>query len=510
MIKAHPLKSIMCMLVFVLLLNQVCLCWSCSTIAAGRLATTDGSVIVTHSNDGNGDVAGNIHVVYETVNEPNTTRSVSAGEIPQVPITYQYLTEGYAISNIHQVVLGESTCTAIYQGNASLAMLNIVDLGQLALERAATAREAVEVMGNLAYEYGYYDAGESLFVGDPTELWVFHILPDETGKKAIWAAQRIPDDHVSTVMNAFIIRDVELESVDFMYSENIKQYAAPGSSAIDFTAIFSGPNEVKCKYSSGRRMWVVYDSVAPSLGVSPYYADLVESQPYPVSTKPDSLVDVSKITSLMRVYYRGTQFDMSVLPELSGGAFLTPSRWVTDATVNSETVCWERPIATFRSIVSFVGQMRNMKSNGVIWFAPHSSLTSQYAPFLTNMNELPVGYTDNRLDTLGRNESAYWAFKYLHNVMQIRSYDILIDIETLQRETEASNMAVLETVDCLDHAEEAQEVLIRNAQNLVSRFWTFSDTMVMKYSDGYCNFDCSPDQPYELGYRQEWLHKILS
>jgi dipeptidase len=502
--------SLLWMLVVIaLMLLHLNLCHCCSTIAAGPLATVDGSVIVSHSNDGNGDVAGNIHVVLETHNSDNATRAVSGGNIPQVPVTYQYFTEGYAISNIHQVVLGESTCSGIYQGNQSLAMLNIVDLGQLAMERASTAREAIEVMGNLSTEYGYYDAGESLFVGDQSELWVFHILPDETGSHAIWAAQRIPDDHVSTVMNSFIIRDIDLtDRENFLFSENIKQYTT--STVIDFTAKFSGPNEVKCKYSSGRRIWAVFDAVAPSMGLSPFYVDLVASKPYPVSAKPDYLVDVPKVTAMMRIYYRGTPFDMSLFPKLSGGAFLTPSRWTTDADVNSEPVCWERPIATFKSIVSFVGQMRSMKSNGVIWFAPHSSLTSQYVPFLTTMNVLPVGYTSNSLQELGRNESAYWAFKYLHNVMQIRSYDILLDIEVLQKETEETNRAILEKVDCLDDGDDAQAVLNDNAKSLVSKFWTFSDTMIMKYSDGYCNFDCSPDQPYHLGYRQEWLHQVLT
>jgi dipeptidase len=126
------------------------------------------------------------------------------------------------------------------------------------------------------------------------------------------------------------------------------------------------------------------------------------------------------------------------------------------------------------------------------------------------MNVLPVGYTSNSLQELGRNESAYWAFKYLHNVMQIRSYDILLDIEVLQKETEETNRAILEKVDCLDDGDDAQAVLNDNAKSLVSKFWTFSDTMIMKYSDGYCNFDCSPDQPYHLGYRHEWLHQVLT
>jgi dipeptidase len=128
------------------------------------------------------------------------------------------------------------------------------------------------------------------------------------------------------------------------------------------------------------------------------------------------------------------------------------------------------------------------------------------------MDVLPEGYTSNSLSVLGRNESAYWAFKYLHNVMQIRSFDILIDIEALQKETEDINLALVDRIDSNDDAVavDVQMELNKNAQDLVSKFWTFSDTMVMKYSDGYCNFDCSADQPRHLGYRQEWLHKILS
>ena len=509
------MSSSLYLFTLIVVVFQFYLCWSCSTIAAGRRATIDGSVIVSHSNDGDGDVAGNIHVIPGASYELGTTRAVSGGTIPQALITYQYFTEGYAISNIHQVVLGESTCSAIFEGNRTSAILNIVDLGQLALERATTAKEAIQVMGDLATTYGYYDAGESLFVGDTLELWVFHILPDGTGKKAIWAAQKIPEDHVSTVMNAFIIRDIDLQDpFNFMWSDNIQEFTSP-SSMIDFTATFSGPNEVKCKYSSGRRMWAVYDTVSPSLNVSPFYENLVESKPYPVSAQPDKLVDVSQVTALMRSYYRGTPFDMSILPELSGGAFLTPSRWVTDATVNAETVCWERPIATFRSIVSFVGQMRDTLEAGVIWFAPHSTLTSQYTPFVTTMKVLPVGYTTNSNSVLGRNESAFWAFKYLHNVMQIRSFDILIDIEGLQKETELQNVFLMKKIDMLmspdaDNTAVIQEELNVHAQALVSTFWTFSDTMIMKYSDGYCNFDCSPDQPRHLGYRQEWLNKIWS
>ena len=167
-------------------------CWGCSTLLAGREATEDGSTLLSHTNDGDGDVAGNIRVVPASSSPPHP-RGVSRGSIPNKNYTFQvrkvgkhtlpscfpnhcslrspyplpalsapllqYFTEGYAIINELQVALGESTCSALYSGTAS-QQLNIVDLGQLCLERAKTARECISVMGDLSFTYGYYDAGE--------------------------------------------------------------------------------------------------------------------------------------------------------------------------------------------------------------------------------------------------------------------------------------------------------------------------------------------------------------
>ena len=59
--------------------------------------------------------------------------------------------------------------------------MDIVQLGQLALERANSSRMAVEVMGELSETWGYSDAAESLLVIDPKEAFIFQIMPDDTG-----------------------------------------------------------------------------------------------------------------------------------------------------------------------------------------------------------------------------------------------------------------------------------------------------------------------------------------
>ena len=116
--------------------------------------------------------------------------------------------EGYAVANGFNVGLCESTCAAIFDaatGWGGLGNLTIVDLGQIALERSSTAYDAVQTMGDLARKHGYRDAGESLLVVDPEDAFIFHVLPDPTNTSAIWVAQRVGDDEVAVVANAFTI-----------------------------------------------------------------------------------------------------------------------------------------------------------------------------------------------------------------------------------------------------------------------------------------------------------------
>lgn len=79
------------------------------------------------------------------------------------------------------------------------------------LARLYRARCAVETMGQLAEQYGFYQdegtpTGEAIVAGDTKEVWVFHVLPDPTGKSAVWAAAKVEDGHVVVVSNMFVIR----------------------------------------------------------------------------------------------------------------------------------------------------------------------------------------------------------------------------------------------------------------------------------------------------------------
>lgn len=171
--------------------------------------------------------------------------------------TYARTEATYGIANEFQVGIGESTCSGIFSalpiGYGGKALLSIDELSRISLERCNTSRCAVQLMGDLATEYGFYGVSvgievgaESLIVNDPEEVFVFHILPDDTGTSAVWIAQRVPDNHVAVVANMFVVRLVNLsDTFNFLGSENMFEIAKKhglwneSMGLLDFTATFS-------------------------------------------------------------------------------------------------------------------------------------------------------------------------------------------------------------------------------------------------------------------------------
>ena len=173
---------------------------ACTSLIAGKNATTDGSVMITYAADS--------HVRFGFLenqpaadHKPSEMRQIiewtsnkPLGQIPEVAHTYG------TIGNIneHGVAISEST----WGGRPELKEPNgILDYGSLifiALQRAKTAREAIKIMTDLVNEYGYYSTGESFSIADENEAWIMEMIgkgKDEKG--AVWVAMRVPDDCIS-------------------------------------------------------------------------------------------------------------------------------------------------------------------------------------------------------------------------------------------------------------------------------------------------------------------------
>eukprot|EP01047_Picozoa_sp_COSAG01_P069755 COSAG01_NODE_10404_length_2175_cov_2.057322_1_plen_644_part_00 len=477
---------------------------ACSTIAAGRLATADGSTLATHSNDGGGATDGRLvrvpardhpagsvrPIYYATENYPRYVGpslgpmymstwaggaagfndSVPIGTIPEVAHTYAYFTATYGLMNEHQVGFGESTCACLFGAKpvnkGGHALLSIDTLTQIALERAKTAREAIATMGELAVKHGFYGegfegSGESLMVIDPKEAWVFHVSPDGRtdpgsgqpigGDSAIWVAQKVPDDSVAVVDDMYVIREVNLSDTEnFMGSASVHAVAKEqglwnhSAGLLDFAGVYSH-GEYGHKYYSGRRMWGSFRRLVPEVRLSPTYGNLKTDQPhpYPFALAPARKLNVSDVMATMRDHYEGTPFSSAV--GLAAGAFGNPNRYGGGVWPNGSAVAgnWERTISIHRSTYTTVAQARAWLPDavgGTLWFGPHAAHATCYVPLPAGMPTLPHRYTVGAQQR--KDSSALWAFRYTENLAQMRYGPMMADIAAAQRKLERQGLAV--------------------------------------------------------------------
>ena len=78
--------------------------------------------------------------------------------------------------NEHQLIITETT----FGGRSELVdTTGIMDYGSLiyiTLQRAKTAREAINVIADLMATYGYASGGETFSIADKDEVWVMEII----------------------------------------------------------------------------------------------------------------------------------------------------------------------------------------------------------------------------------------------------------------------------------------------------------------------------------------------
>lgn len=229
------------------------------------------------------------------------------GQIPQIAETFAYWDMDYGVQNEKGLSIGESTCTAKTVGWPATPdkpygynRAGIEDLSKLALERCASARCAVKLMGSIAVEQGFYsadsgepgnpgysDSGEALVVVDSEELWIFNVMTGAYNASAIWAAERVPPGNVVAVGNSFTIRKMNLTDPEhFLYSPGVTklseemgwwspQHDPPGVfdffGAYGYTPEGGDPAVTEVlkdtlAFYSGRRMWRIYSLLSPDQG----------------------------------------------------------------------------------------------------------------------------------------------------------------------------------------------------------------------------------------------------
>ncbi|MDY6294241.1 MAG: C69 family dipeptidase [Bacteroidales bacterium] len=434
---------------------------SCTSIMVGKRASTDGSVMTSHTCDSwyrtwmtmtaARDFAHDtITAIYSgrmhTQSASDSTKLYVKGTIPQVRHTYRYLDTAYPCMNEKQLAMGETTIGGRDTLQNKKGLFLIEELQRIALERCTTAREAIALMGSLAEKYGYGDSGECLTVADPSEVWIFEIFgagPKKVG--AVWAAQRIPDDEIAVSANISRISRIDLSDRDhFMASSNVFDLARQlklwdGKKDFSFWRVYSGGNYMKETKNYSVREFYIMNALAPSKHLS----DTVEC--LPLSVKPDSLVSPEQVMKLLGSYYEGSEKNLSgrhlipnpkrkdkqgKLVENEPDSIVSPysNPWMRPDEINMYYAMGDSAMKNIRTVsvpwcaYSTVIQLRSWLPNevgGVAWVALDNPGESPRFPIFAGNTELP-----QLLQVCGqhsdRDDAALWHYRKANRLATVR------------------------------------------------------------------------------------------
>ena len=491
---------------------------ACTVVAVGKEASADGSTMVTHSCDGWYDhrvvvVPGGTHAEGEMVDiyrDPCQDTMVTPekfGEVPQVAETYTYFNVAYPFMNEKGVLIGEHTWTGIDDVYNPEGMFVIANLEMLGLQRGSTAREVVQIMGDLAEQYGYGDGGEMLAVTDANEIWIFEIVgpgmlwqPESGEPGAHWAARRLADDEVFVGANRSRLGVIDFNDTEnFMWSTDLTvlpQQMGWWSEGEDFNfeKIFN-PDPYGYPFYQSRREWRAFSLLAPSQE----FELKDDTEAYPFSIKPDEKVSIQDVMNIFSDHLEGTEYDLT--QGLAAGPFGNPTRWALNTDQKpegTEAQDWERCIASYRCSYSFVSQSRSWLPDpvgGVLWFGEDSPDTTVYVPIYCGVTEIPEEWSSGERHVFDP-DSAFWAFNFVNNWAQLRWDAMYEEIHAERAKYMDQFMAEEADIDAEaaklyeESPEKAAAFLTEytnNAMNTVYEgWWDFAWRLVGKYYDGLC------------------------
>lgn len=434
---------------------------SCTSIMVGKKASTDGSVITSHTCDSwyrtwmkmvpaKDHKAGTKTAIYEgrmhTQSAEDSTKMYKKGEIPQVSHTFRFLDTAYPCLNEKQLGIGETTITGRKELRNKQGMFMIEELERIALERCSTARDAIRLMGELIKQYGYGDSGECLTIADKNEVWIFEVFGEGPKKiGGVWAAVRIPDDHIAVSANICRINKIDTnDKENYMYSDNLFDVAKrmklwDGKEEFSFWRVFSGGNYFNEKKNYSVREHFIMNALAPSQQFSDQVEDL------PLSVKPDEKVSVERVMQLLGSYYEGTEKNLSgrhMIPnpkrkdkdgkivESEPDSIVSPfsNPWMRPDEINMYYAMGDSTMKNIRTVsvpwcaYSTVIQLRSWlpdEVGGVAWVALDNPGQSPRFPIFCGTTKLP-----KMLEICGqhtdRDDAALWHYRKANRLATVR------------------------------------------------------------------------------------------
>ena len=503
---------------------------ACTNILVTKGASKDGSTFITYAADSHtlyGELyfkAGGRHLPTELRDIVEWDTGKFLGKIKEVPVTYTRVGN----MNEYQVMVGETTFTGRKELGGPSGTVDYGSLMYIALERAKTAREAIEVMTKLVDEYGYASTGESFSIADPNEAWILEMIGKGKGQKgAVWVAYKIPDGTISSHANQARIRQFPLnDPKTAIYSKDLISFARE-------KGFFKGEDkdfsfvDAYCPVSFGSlrgcegRVWSVFNRACPSQKLSMDFVKAVQgAKPMPLFVKPDQKLDTHDVMELMRDHFTGTDFDMT--QDVGAGPYKLPYRWrPMGFKVEGQEYVHERAISTQQTGFSFVAQGRSWLPNpigGVLWFGVDDTYCTVYVPIYCGVKEAPKAFavgTGNFGEFSW--DSAFWTFNFVSNYTYTRWSDMIVDVQKVQRELEGTFLAQQDEIDSAAKKLFEQspglakdyltQYSAKQTELTMARWKKLGEFLIWKYLDG--NPKDAKGEVTHPAYPKEWYERIV-
>ena len=554
------LKSALCA-AFVMMSVQSGL--ACTNVLVTKGASKDGSVFVTYAADSH-QLYGELYFTPAGFFKPGVMLNVTEwdtgrflGQIPQIGRTYQTVGN----MNEHQVIITETT----YGGRPELYDPDgIMDYGSLiyiTLQRARTAREAIQIIADLANEYGYASSGESFSIADKNEVWIMELIGkgsklDRKGRNVrkgiVWVAARVPDGYICAHANQARITNIDFNDPEnWLYSEDVVDFARE-------MGYFEGADEefsfcdayAPLTFSGMRgcesRVWAAYNILCDGMidgRPAEEYLDFAmgynADNRLPLFVKPAEKISFKEVADVMRDHYEGSPMDMRV--DAGAGGHHTPYRWrPMEFEYDGKTYLNERAIATQQTGFWIVCQSRSWlpdEIGGVIWFGADDAATSCLTPVYTSVNEIPqcikvgngslIEYSPTSLFWV-TNRIANFAYM-LYDRIEPEVREVIDARENAaveeQPEIDAAALEILGETPTEESIAATRDFLttysIAQAQSLFDTWKELDIYLLVKYMDGNIKKEnghgtflnngysdripASPDQP---GYSDKWKEVV--
>ncbi|MFP2929632.1 dipeptidase [Pyxidicoccus sp. 3LG] len=502
---------------------------ACTSMVVNKGATKDGATLMTYSADAH-ELYGELYYTPARRHGPGAMRDIFEwdtgkflGRIPEPAETYSVVGN----MNEHQLSIGESTFTGREELEGPAGIVDYGSLMYIALERAKTAREAIQVMTSLVAEHGYASTGETFSIADPKEAWLLEMIGKGKGQKgAVWVARKLPEGYISAHANQARIRQFPLNDPEnTLYSKDVISFAREkgwfkgADKDFSFADTYHPLDFGGQRFAEGR-VWSIFRRAAPSMKLGVEYADgSAPDKRLPLWVKPDKKLSVQDTMALMRDHFDGTPLDMT--KDVGAGPYAAPYRWRPMTwEVDGKKYVHERAISTQQTGFSLVAQMRaSMPApiGGVLWFGVDDTAMTVYTPMYAGIREVPRNFAQG-VANRGKFswDSSFWVFNWVSNQAYARWSDMSVDVQREQNALEGqffADQADIEKAALEQYKrspEEARQYLtaysVKQGEKVHSRWRKLGENLLVKYIDG--NVRDEQGKVNHPKYPESWYRRI--